>query len=135
MAKREDVKKIDVSGNSGGLQNPFAALSRDGLPEGQLVEPLMAKPAKEEKPAKKGRVVLRRETAHRSGKAVIVVGDIPANIGPEEIDELARHLRKSCGCGGTVREREIEIQGDQPEKICALLEDYGFRVAGVRSGR
>jgi translation initiation factor 1 (eIF-1/SUI1) len=36
-----------------------------------------------------------------------------------------------CGCGGTTRERAIEIQGDQPGRIRELLEQEGFRVAGV----
>ena len=53
-------------------------------------------------------------------------------IGASFIEELSRKLRKACGCGGTVREREIEIQGDQPDKIRALLENEGFRVAGIR---
>jgi translation initiation factor 1 len=132
MAKREDVKKIEVSGSLGGLQNPFAALDADGLPEGPDTA-LTVNPAKEEKPARKGRVVLRRETAHRGGKAVVVVGDVPATVTHGELEELARYLRKNCGCGGTVREREIEIQGDQAAKVCALLEEFGFRVAGVRS--
>ena len=131
MSKRDSVKKIEVSGANSGLQNPFAVLDASGLPPGPD-EPLTVTTIKEEKPAKKGRVVLRRETAHRGGKAVVVVGDIPAQIGQAEIEEIARCLRKSCGCGGTVREREIEIQGDQPAKVCALLENLGFRVAGVR---
>jgi translation initiation factor 1 len=133
MAKREETKKLDVSGSIGGLQNPFAALDASGLPEGPK-EPLMAKP-EIEKSSKRGRVVLRRETAHRSGKAVVVVGDMPSHLANDEIAEIARLLRKACGCGGTVRDREIEIQGDQPERVCAFLEDYGFRVAGVRTSR
>jgi len=32
-----------------------------------------------------------------------------------------------------VREREIEIQGDQAARVCEFLERAGFRVAGVRS--
>ena len=84
------------------------------------------------KAGKRGRVVLRREKAHRGGKTVVVVGDIPSTVTHEEIEELSRALRKACGCGGTVREREIEIQGDQPDRVCQWLEAAGFRVAGVR---
>ena len=81
--------------------------------------------------AKLGRVVLRRETARRGGKSVIVVDDFASHIGADLIEELSRKLRKSCGCGGAVKGRRIELQGDQPEKIRALLETEGFRVAGV----
>ena len=120
--------KVSTEGQPPLAHNPFAALSGDGLPEGVPPPEPVAAP---EKPAKKGRVVLRRETAHRGGKTVVVVYDFSAEIGPDEIEALARRLRKVCGCGGTVRDREIEIQGDQPARIRAVLEDEGFRVAGV----
>lgn len=103
--------------------NPFAALSNAGLPAGPP-DPVLVTP-------KKGRVVLRRETAHRGGKSVILVADIPPQIPGAEIERLARQLKKACGCGGTVKGREIEIQGDQPGKVRAVLEAEGFRVAGI----
>ena len=79
-----------------------------------------------------GRVVLRRETAHRGGKTVIVLDDFATHLPLSVIEKMAKKLRQACGCGGTVRERSIEIQGDQPAKIRALLEAEGFQVAGVR---
>ncbi len=103
--------------------NPFASLSSEGLPPG---------PDTPSKPAKLGRVVLRRETAHRGGKTVIVVHDFAAQISAAKIEELGTKLKKACGCGGTVKGREIEVQGNQPAKIRALLEAEGFIVAGER---
>lgn len=100
--------------------NPFEKLSSAGLPAG---------PAS--KPVKLGRVVLRREKAHRGGKTVIVVHDFAPQITHAKIETLTTQLKKACGCGGTVKGREIEIQGDQPGKIRVLLEAEGFRVAGV----
>jgi len=47
------------------------------------------------------------------------------------IEELARKLRHACGCGGTTRQRSIELQGDQPARIRSLLEEEGFKVAGI----
>ena len=133
MAKREDFRKIDTGGpGGGGLQNPFAALNAAGLPPGPAeIAPPPTAPAPE-KPARRGRVVLRRETAHRGGKAVTIVGDVPAEVSDDELAAIARHLRKSCGTGGTVRGREIEIQGDRPGQVRELLEELGFRAAGVR---
>jgi translation initiation factor 1 (eIF-1/SUI1) len=45
---------------------------------------------------------------------------------------MGRKLRKVCGCGGTTRERMIEFQGNHAAKIRELLEQEGFRVAGVK---
>jgi translation initiation factor 1 len=109
------------------LNNPFAALQVEGLPPGrEPSSPTTAAPKQ-----KLGRVVLRRETAHRGGKTVIVVHDFAPFISMCAIDELARKLRNACGCGGTTRQRAIELQGDQVPRIRALLEEEGFKVAGI----
>ena len=102
----------------------FDQLSNDGLPAG----PELPTP----KPVKLGRVVLRKEKAHRGGKTVIVVHDFAPQITGTQIETFAGKLKKTCGCGGTVKDRTIEIQGDQPGKIRALLEAEGFQVGGVR---
>jgi translation initiation factor 1 len=128
--------KLDLTAPSGPLQDPFADLTGLDLPEAAQPEATPSVALPKEVPiraGKRGRVLLRRETAHRGGKTVVVVYDIPVSCDREEIETLARDLRKHCGCGGTVREREIEIQGDQPGKIRTFLESVGFRVAGVRS--
>jgi translation initiation factor 1 len=129
MAKKS---KLDLAPNGSGLANPFAALDVPGLPPGEVKStPAQLAPATEPKPSKFGRVVLRREKAHRGGKTVIVIHDFAPNISYQYIETLASQLKASCGCGGMARERTIEIQGDQPGRIRALLEQEGFRVAGV----
>ena len=105
------------------LNTAFAQLSNLGLPAG----PDLPAP----KPVKLGRVVLRKEKAHRGGKTVIVIHDFAPQITSRQIETFAGQLKKACGCGGTVKDRTIEIQGDQPGKIRALLEAEGFQVAGV----
>ena len=120
--------RIDTSGRQAALQSPFAALHLDGLlPEGPS-EPITAAP---EPPRKNGRVILRREKAQRGGKTVVVVSGFENHINNPEIERLAREARQSCGCGGTVRDREIELQGDNPKKVRAFFENAGFRVGGV----
>lgn len=109
------------------LNNPFANLRVDGLPPGDAPAP-PAPPAKR----KMGRVVLRRETAHRGGKVVIVVYDFPTSIPLPMIEELGRKLRNACGCGGTTtKQRTIELQGNHVSRIRSLLEEEGFKVAGI----
>jgi translation initiation factor 1 len=122
-------QKLDFTPGGAALNNPFAELALDGLPAGAAT-PLA--PAKETPGNPRlGRVVLRREKAHRGGKTVIVVDDFAPHIGRAYIEELAGRLKAACGCGGTAKERRIEIQGDQPARIRALLEAEGFRVAGI----
>lgn len=107
-------------------QQPFANLTLDHLPAG----PIAPGPVNPE--WKMGRVVLRRETAHRGGKVVVVIDDFATHLPASVIDRVAKKLRNACGCGGTVKDRRIEIQGDQVPKIRTLLEAEGFQVAGVR---
>lgn len=123
--KRE---RIDTNPTQPRLNAAFSAFDLTGLPPAPEAAP---SPAPSEKPQKLGRVVLRREKAHRGGKTVIVVHDFPTHLPLARIEEIAKTLRAACGCGGTVRERMIEVQGDQPGKIRALLEQEGFQVAGV----
>jgi translation initiation factor 1 len=124
VARRE---KIEKEGDAE-LNNPFAGLQIDNLPLGDQSAAAQPVPAQRAM----GRVVLRRETAHRGGKTVIVVHDFASFISSQAIEDLARKLRRVCGCGGTTRQRMIEVQGDHVEKIRSILEQEGFRVAGVR---
>ena len=126
----EKNKRIELNPDQSGLAglgSAFAGLSLGPLPAGPAQPP-----AAEPKKAKRlGRVVLRKETAHRGGKAVIVVYDFPPEVNAAALEDLAKQLRKSLGTGGTVRERTIEMQGDQSGKIRAFLESIGWQVAGV----
>jgi translation initiation factor 1 len=128
----EPKKKIETSAAQSplaGLGNAFAGMNLPDLPTGDAAKTL----AKPEAPLwKMGRVVLRRETAHRGGKTVVVVDDFASHLPASVIESVAKKLRAACGCGGTVKERRIEIQGDQPAKVRAILEGEGFQVAGVR---
>ena len=125
-------QKIPINTATSGLNAPFAGLSAAGLPAGEAATPGPAATEPPAKPVRRGRVVLRRETAQRGGKTVTVVDDFELPLGGAALEDLARRLRKVCGCGGTVKGRAIELQGDQAAKVRALLEAEGFRVAGVR---
>lgn len=111
-----------------GMNAAFAGLEMAGLPAAP--EPVVA--AVPLPVWKMGRVVLRRETAQRGGKTVIVIHDFATHLPGSVIAATARKVRAACGCGGTVKGRTIEIQGDQPGKIRAVLTGEGFQVAGVQ---
>lgn len=110
-------------------QNPLASLNLPGLPPGP---PEKGDPGSPQRLWKMGRVVLQRETAHRGGKTVIVIKDFATHLPVSVIENVAKRVRSACGCGGTVRDKRIEIQGDQAAKIRAVLEAEGFVVAGVK---
>lgn len=137
--------KISTDGGGSLGQNPFAALSGAGLPEAPKVVLEQAKAAADAKAAgnsgrlgatassdkkapekNRGRVEIRRETGGRGGKTVTTVSGF-VGIGQPEKEQLAKKMRAACGCGGTVKDGAIEIQGDQREKIAAILTDAGFR--------
>ena len=126
----EKQNRVETNPQQHGLAGLGEALS--GLDLGPLPPaPTKPAPAEPPKPKELGRVVLRRETAHRGGRTVIVVHDFPPALTKPALEDLARDLRHAVGTGGTLRERTIEMQGDQPAKIRAFLEKLGFQVAGV----
>jgi len=71
-------------------------------------------------------VELRRTTAGRGGKTVTLVSGF-VGIGLPEKEDLAKRMQRACGCGGTVKDGNIEIQGDKREIAAKILEDAGFR--------
>jgi translation initiation factor 1 len=73
-----------------------------------------------------GIVRVRREVKGRGGGTVIVISGVP--LAAPELKELAGALKKKCGCGGTVKEGGIEIQGDHRDVLVSELEARGFSV-------
>lgn len=73
-----------------------------------------------------GTVRLQRQTKGRGGGTVIVITGIPL---PEPaLKELAGTLKKRCGCGGTVKNGIVEIQGDHRDLLLNELQGRGYRV-------
>jgi translation initiation factor 1 len=104
-------------------QNPFDVLSTEGLPPGPADSP-----HSESKPARKsrGRVDIVRQKAGRGGKTVTVVKNF-IGIGLPEKEQLAKAMQKTCGTGGTVKNGQIEIQGDKRAQVAEILTQAGFR--------
>ena len=130
---REEKKRIDTNAAQNprsGLNSAFAGLNPAGLPAGPASPP--AQPDSPQQIWKMGRVVLRRETARRGGKTVLVIHDFATHLPVSVIETIAKKIRQSCGCGGAVKGRTVEIQGDQPARIREVLEKEGFQVAGVK---
>jgi len=119
--------KISTEGGQSLGQNPFGALSGAGLPTAsQSVNQPAAKAVTVAPARNRGRVDIKRTTAGRGGKTVTIVTGF-VGIGLPEKESLAKKMRNACGCGGTVKDGEIEIQGDQRDKIAQILSAAGFR--------
>jgi translation initiation factor 1 len=75
------------------------------------------------------KIVARLRLDNRaSGKHVTVIEGLPGNR--EYLDDLCRHLKKSCGTGGAVGDESIELQGDQRERLREILPKKGLQVKG-----
>lgn len=127
---RRAKKKISTEGGDRLSDDPFAALDGAGLPKGPTAAPKQAAPAK--KAPRKGRVEVRREKAGRGGKTVTTLKAFATHLPLAELDALAFDLKKSCACGGTLKGREIELQGDVCERAIEFLAKRGF--SPVRAG-
>ena len=131
MSKRS-TSKISTDGvNRGFVNNPFGALNTGGLTSGPPSEQMRPKPT-ETKVKSKGRVEVRREKAGRGGKTVTTLREFPSCIPLKELEALTFKFKKICACGGALKGRAIELQGDVCDRVMSELEKLGYQP--VRAG-
>jgi translation initiation factor 1 len=119
------TKHISTDGAGDLSNNPFGGLNLGGLPDGPNPASGAGKQTKPEK--SNGRVAIRREKSGRGGKTVTSLSEFPSHVPLGELDALALKLRKSCACGGTLKGRVIELQGDVRDKAFRELEKIGYK--------
>jgi translation initiation factor 1 len=72
---------------------------------------------------------IRLDKKQRAGKAVTLIGGF---IGKEnDREELGKKLKTFCGTGGSVKDNEIIVQGDNRDKILQWLLKNGFTAMKV----
>lgn len=71
------------------------------------------------------RLKVRLETKHRAGKAVTLVEGFIGN--QEDLEELGKKLKSFCGTGGSAKDGEVIIQGDQREKVMQWFGKNGYK--------
>ena len=71
-------------------------------------------------------VYLHRDSKGRGGKPVTLVKKLV--LSEDDMKELATKLKQVCGSGGTVKDGDIEIQGEHREKIADALKKLGYKV-------
>ena len=131
MGKGRGKHKIETSGGGDLGHNPFGALGGlEDLPRGPAQsEPSAVNPvtSKRGQPnTSRGRVEIRRLTGGRGGKTVTAISGF-VGIGVSEKLQLGKQMQKACGDGGTVKDGQIEIQGDKREVVAKILSEAGFR--------
>jgi translation initiation factor 1 len=64
------------------------------------------------------------------GKIMTLVSGFDKSL---DIKKIAKDLKEYLGCGGTVKDGEIELQGDHRKKIKAALVAAGFEEDSIIS--
>jgi translation initiation factor 1 len=70
---------------------------------------------------------VRLETKHRGGKAVTLVEGFLGT--PADMEALGKQLKNFCGTGGSAKDGEILVQGDQREKVLQWLVKNGYKLS------
>lgn len=95
--------------------DPDFKLPDEGLDEQETIEPSQQQ------------LKIRLDKKHRAGKAVTLVEGFIGTTSDRE--ELGKKLKTFCGTGGSVKDGEIIIQGDQRDKILQWLQKNGYKQA------
>ena len=88
-------------------ESGFMPPARDSAPEGQTI-----------------RVTIDRKS--RKGKTVTIASGFQLTL--DSLEKVARLLKQRCAAGGSVKEGEVEIQGDHASTIAQALTSLGYRV-------
>jgi translation initiation factor 1 len=75
-------------------------------------------------PPSQQKLRVRLDTKQRAGKAVTLIEGF---IGTQnDLEEMGKKIKTHCGTGGSVKDFEIIIQGDQREKVMQWLKNNGY---------
>lgn len=108
MAKKQlfGTAGIVYSTEPGVVSNESEAEEMDTLPAGQQL------------------LTVKLDAKQRAGKLVTLIsGFIGKNA---DLEKLGRELKSFCGTGGSVKNNEILVQGDNKEKVLQCLNKKGY---------
>ncbi|MDP4128724.1 MAG: translation initiation factor [Bacteroidota bacterium] len=77
-------------------------------------------------PPGKQRLRMLLDKRHRGGKTVTaIIGFVGTT---EDLEILGKKIKAHCGSGGSVKDGEILVQGDQMQKLKLWLGKEGYKV-------
>ncbi|MEP7237349.1 MAG: translation initiation factor [Ferruginibacter sp.] len=106
-------KKIQSLGGLVYSTDPNFKLPDENSEEQETIEPAQQK------------LIIRLDTKHRAGKAVTLVEGFIGTV--SDMEDLGKKLKSFCGTGGSVKDFEIIVQGDNRDKILQWLLKNGYK--------
>lgn len=70
------------------------------------------------------KLVVKLDKKHRAGKAVTLVEGFTGTA--EDLESLGKLLKNHCGTGGSAKDGQIIVQGDQRDKVLQWLLQKGY---------
>ena len=77
-----------------------------------------------------GKVRIGYETKGRKGKGITYITGIP--LPSDELKQLLKQLQHKISTGGAIKHGQLQLQGDQRERVRQLLQPYGWTIKLVR---
>ncbi|KGF72069.1 hypothetical protein DO97_12435 [Neosynechococcus sphagnicola sy1] len=77
-----------------------------------------------ERPVGEQKIRVEASRKGRKGKTVTIIRGFQTN--EATLETLLKQLKTQCGAGGTLKDQEIEIQGEHTQKIVQILKQLGY---------
>lgn len=106
-----DFSKIQLTENKKKIESPSEEFSQ----KKESTQPSL----------KKQKLYIGQEKAGRAGKTVTIITGLENT---EERKSILKLIQKNIGCGGTIKEETLELQGEKRDEIAKLLKEKGYTV-------